>query len=429
MRTPKTLIHREASEGTDISSLRQQFPALAQKLNGKPVAFLDGAGGTQAPQRVIDAMSAFWAHGNSNIGGKFPVTERVGREVESARAALADLFNAPSPDEISFGQNMTSITFALSRALAREWKEGDNIILTKLDHDANVSPWLAAAEEKGVEVRWVDAKEEDCTLDMATLDGALSSRTRLVAVTAAANSTGTIPDMWRISKAARSVGAFTFADAVHYVPHCLTDVKKMDVDLLSCSAYKFFGPHVGILWGKRDLLESIGAYKVRPAPATLPWKWETGTQNLEGIVGTEAAVEYLADIGRKMGGARGSRREALERAYELMGEHERTLSKRFLDGVEDIKGLRVHGITDRKRLKERTPTFAVELDGHAAPEVAEALGREGIFVWSGHYYAIEVMKRLGVIDRGGLTRVSFVHYNTEEEGARVVETLGRVANG
>jgi len=423
VKPPKTLIHPAASEGTDISSLRHQFPALAQKLDGKPVAFLDGAGGTQAPQRVIDAMSVFWAQGNSNIGGKFEVSKRAGEDVERARAAVADLFNAPSPDEISFGQNMTSITFALSRALAREWKEGDNIILTKLDHDANVSPWLAAAEEKGVEVRWVDAKEGDCTLDMATLDSALSSRTRLVAATAAANSTGTIPDIRKISKAARSVGALTFADAVHYVPHCLTDVKQMGVDLLSCSAYKFFGPHVGILWGRRELLESIGAYKVRPAPSSIPWKWETGTQNLEGIVGTEAAVEYLADIGRKMGGAHGSRREALEKGYELIGEHERALSNRFLDGVEAIKSLRVHGITDRKRLKERTPTFAIELDGHAAPEVAEALGREGIFVWSGHYYAIEVMKRLGVIDRGGLTRVSFVHYNTEDECDRVLDAL------
>jgi cysteine desulfurase family protein (TIGR01976 family) len=368
-------------------------------------------------------MSAFWERGNSNIGGKFSVTQSVGKEVESARAALADLFNAPSPDEVSFGQNMTSLAYSLSRSLARGWQEGDNIVLTKLDHDANVSPWLIAADERGVEVRWVDLREEDCTLDMDSLDKALSSRTKLVAVTAAANSTGTIPDMKRIAKEAHAEGALVFADAVHYVPHCLVDVKKAGVDFLSCSAYKFFGPHVGILWGKRELLESLKAYKVRPAPEALPWKWETGTQNLEGIVGTEAAVAYLENIGRTLGGARGKRRRTLEKAYELIGEHERALSKRFLEGIEGVRGLKVHGITDAKRLRERTPTFAVEVAKRAAPEVAEALAKQGIFVWSGHYYAVEVMKRLGMAERGGLTRVSFVHYNTEEECERVVESL------
>jgi cysteine desulfurase family protein (TIGR01976 family) len=328
---------------------------------------------------------------------------------------MAD-FLGGSPWEIVFGQNMTSLTFSISRSLAQTWQPGDEIVVTRLDHDANVSPWLLAARDRDVTVRWVDFDPEDgCTLDYEGLAAMLGPRTRLVAVTHASNATGTVVDVARVAEAARAVGALTYVDAVHYAPHFLIDVDELGIDFLACSAYKFFGPHTGVLWGRRELLESLEAYKVRPAPDEAPDKWETGTQSFESLAGVTAAVEYLASLGEGE-----QQRDQLTTAMKAIGEHDASLTRRFLDGISGIDGIRLYGISDERA---RTPTFAISVDGHTAHEVAELLGRQGIFVWAGHYYAVEVMRRIGVLDEGGLVRIGFVHYTTEEEVDRVLGAL------
>lgn len=394
----------------DPDLLRNQFPALQLAVRGKPAIYLDGPGGTQVPQPVIEAMAGYWAHGGSNHGGPFATSQFTDAIVDEARQATADLLNA-QPNEIVFGQNMTSLTFAVSRAIARTWQAGDEIILTRIDHDANISPWLLAAEDRGVTVRWLDFDTADCTLKLETLPGLLNEKTRLVAVTYASNAVGSITDVARVTELAQAAGSLVYVDAVHYGPHGLIDVQALGCDFLACSAYKFFGPHSGILYGKFELLEALTAYKVRPAPAHAPGKWETGTQSFESLAGITAAIDYLASIG----GEGGSRREQLVRAMGRIKAHEMGLSERFLRGATAVSGLKVYGITDIERLAERAPTFALSLAGYTPRQVAERLGQQGIFVWSGHYYAIAVMEGLGLLDKGGLIRIGFVHYNTAAE--------------
>ena len=399
--------------------LRRLFPALQLEVNGNAAIFFDGPGGTQSPQGVIDAMSGYLAYGSSNLGGPFLTSRHADEVVAEARQAMADLLNARRPDEIVFGQNMTSLTFAVSRAIARTWEAGDEIVVTRLDHDANISPWLLAAADRGVMVRWLDFDPVDCTLRLERLPTLLNKRTRLVAVTYASNAVGSITDVRRVVQMAREVGALVYVDAVHYAPHGLIDVQALDCDFLVSSAYKYFGPHTGILYGKYALLESLTAYKVRPAPAQSPGKWETGTQSFESLAGVTAAVEYIAGIG----GETGTRRERLTRAMQRIQHHEARLSEHFLRGAVQIPGLRVYGITDIERLSQRTPTFAVSLAGHTPEEAATYLGQQGIFVWHGHYYAIAVMERLGLLQQGGLVRIGFVHYNTIAEVDRLLDTL------
>lgn len=406
----------------DPDSIREQFPALQQLVNGRRALYLDGPGGTQTPERVIGAMAALLRAGASNLGGSFSASERSGAVAERARAAMAAFYNAARSEEIVFGQNMTSLTFALSRALARSWQEGDEIILTRLDHDANISPWLLAAAEKGVTVRWLDFYPADTTLALESLPGLLNERTRLLAITHASNAVGTIPDVARAVRMAHEVGALVYVDAVHFAPHGLIDVQTLDCDFLVSSAYKYFGPHTGILYGRYRLLDELRAYKVRPAPAEPPGKWETGTQSFESLAGVAAAIDYLASLGP----AEGSMRQRLVGGMGAMKAHERRLSERFLQGATDVPGLRVFGITDVERLEERTPTFAVSLAGYHADEVAAALGAQGIYVWSGHYYAVAVMERLGLLEKGGLVRIGFVHYNTVEEVDEVLTALARL---
>ncbi|MFQ5401155.1 MAG: cysteine desulfurase-like protein [Anaerolineae bacterium] len=403
--------------------LRSQFPALQQKVNGQTAVFLDGPGGTQSPQSVIDALSGYLAFGSSNLGGPFLTSRHADEVVAGARQAMADLLNARLPQEIAFGQNMTSLTFSFSRALAHTWQPGDEIILTRLDHDANISPWLLAAADRGVTVRWLDFDPADCTLQLEVLPDLLSAKTRLLAITAASNAVGTITDLKAAVQLAHDAGALVFVDSVHYAPHGLLDVQALDCDFLACSVYKFFGPHTGVLYGKYDHMEQLHAYKVRPAPANPPGKWETGTQSFESLAGVTAAVNYLAQIG----GSEGSRRERLVRAMARIKQHEMGLSEHFLKGAVDVPGLRVYGITDIERLAQRTPTFAVSLKGYTPEEVATRLGEQGIFVWHGHYYAIAVMERLGLLDKGGLVRIGFVHYNTLEEVDRVLSALRALA--
>ncbi|HSM55105.1 MAG TPA: cysteine desulfurase-like protein [Candidatus Sulfomarinibacteraceae bacterium] len=405
---------------------RQQFPALQRRVDGRPALYLDGPGGTQVAEPVIAAMADYARRGGSNLSGPFASSDFSEAVVQAAREAVADLYNAARPEEIVFGQNMTSLTFAMSRALARTWQPGDEIVVTHLDHDANISPWLLAAEEREVTVRWLDFRPQDGTLVLDDLAGLLNEHTRLVAVTHASNALGTIPDVARVASLAREAGALTYVDAVHFAPHNLIDVKALDCDFLVSSAYKYFGPHTGVLYGKHEHLQRLQAYKVRPAPSQPPEKWETGTQSFESLAGVTAAVDYLASIG-----ARGdvedqtnvSRRRLLERAMARIKAYEAALSERFLRGAAALPGLRVYGVTDIERLDERAPTFALSVEGHSPAQAAQALGRQGIFVWDGHYYALAVMERLGLLEQGGLVRVGFVHYNTPQEVDDVLEAL------
>jgi cysteine desulfurase family protein (TIGR01976 family) len=406
----------------DSVSLRAQFPALQLEVNGETAVFLDGPGGTQSPQSVIDAMSGYLAFGSSNLGGPFRTSQHANQIVQSAREAMADLLNARRPEEISFGQNMTSLTFSFSRALARTWQPGDEIVVTRLDHDANISPWLLAAEDHGLTVRWLDFDPTNCTLNLADLSALLTEKTRLLAITAASNAVGSITDLATAVQMAHAAGALVYVDAVHYTPHGLVDVQAIDCDFLVCSVYKFFGPHTGVLYGKYEYMENLTAYKVRPAPTHAPGKWETGTQSFESLAGVTAAVDYLAAIGEGE-----TRRAQLVQAMTQTKLYEMMLSERFLAGATAVPGLRVYGITDVERLAERTPTFAVSLQGFTPAEVSAYLGEQGIFVWAGHYYAIAVMERLGLLDKGGLVRIGFAHYNTTQEVDRVLSALTDLA--
>jgi cysteine desulfurase family protein (TIGR01976 family) len=402
----------------DPVSWRSQFPALQQEVNGRTAVFLDGPGGTQVPQSVMDAMTGYLRQGSSNLGGPFRTSHQTDDVVAQARQAMADFLHARS-EEIIFGQNMTSLTFAMSRALARTWQPGDEIIVTRLDHDANISPWLLAAEDKGVTVRWLDFHPADCTLALETLPNLLNEKTRLLAISYASNAVGSISDVQQAAQLAHKAGALVYVDAVHYAPHSPIDVQALACDFLACSVYKFFGPHTGVLYGKFDLLEGLTAYKVRPSSPRSPGKWETGTQSFESLAGVTAAIEYIASLG----GETGDRRTRLQTAMQQVKVYEASLSEQFLRGATAVPGLKVYGHTDIERLSERTPTFAISLARYTPAEVANRLGEQGIFVWNGHYYAIAIMERLGLLDKGGLVRIGFVHYNTPQEVDRVLAAL------
>ncbi len=421
------------SNSFDPYVVRKQFPSLNQIVTGRPAIFFDGPGGTQTPQSVIDTMSHYLANDNSNLGGAFKTSRQTVQVAAQARQAIADFFNANRPEEIAFGQNMTSLTFAVSRAISRTWHPGDEIVVTWLDHDANITPWVLAAQDKGVTVRWLQFQVEDCTLNADHLAELLNERTRLVAVTFASNAVGSIVDVARVAELAHEVGAHVYVDAVHYTPHNPVDVQALDCDFLVASAYKFFGPHTGILYGKYELLEKLEAYKVRPAPDSPPGKWETGTQSFESLAGVNAAIDYLESIGQVYGqsitgelGRYGGRPLRLKQAMAVIKEYEETLSLHFLERATEVPGFRVYGITDVERLAERAPTFAVSLEGYTPREVARSLGEEGIFVWDGHYYAVAVMEQLDTLHAGGLVRVGFAHYNTVEEINLMIDHLKRL---
>ena len=424
------------SDSFDVSGIRAQFPALAQMhqeggtADGFPMVFLDNPGGTQVHQSVVEAMTDYLIHHNANHGGAFATSQRSDAILHEAHAAMADMLNSSSPDEIVFGPNMTTLTLGISRALAREIGPGDEIVVTRMDHDANISPWLLAAEDRGATVRWADFDVEDYTLDMAGLRGLINERTKIVAVGYASNALGTVNDVATIVHWAHEVGALAFVDAVQYAPHGPIDVQALDCDLLVASAYKFYGPHLGVLYGKYDLLDRLQAYKVRPAPADPPGKYETGTQNHEGIAGTLAAVNYLAEIGEKYG--RGyedrfpdfsGRRLHLKTGMTVLREYDHVLSAAILDALETLPGVRIHGIADRNRLEERVPTVSFTWEGRHPREIAKALGEQGIFVWDGNYYALAVTERLGLEGKGGMVRIGAVHYNTVGEIKRLGEAL------
>jgi cysteine desulfurase family protein (TIGR01976 family) len=405
----------------DVAWVRLQFPALSESVNGQPAAFLDGPGGTQVPHKVILAISDYLQHSNANTCGAYATSRRTDAVIAGARAAMADFLGCEG-DEIVFGPNMTTLTFALSRSIGRELGPGDEIVVTHLDHDANVSTWRSL-EERGVTVRFADIQENDCTLDMQHLARQITAKTKLVAVGYASNAVGTINDVKEVVRLAHQVGALAFVDAVHYGPHGLIDVRAIDCDFLACSTYKFFGPHMGVLYGKREHLKRLQPYKVRALVNEVPNRWEMGTLNHECIAGITACVEYLADLGRHVNSKSTNRRSALISAFQTIQAYERTLAERMLRGLLDIPGLKVYGITDLQKLANRTPTFAVRVDGHTPLELATKLGDRGFFTWDGNYYALNLTERLDVEKSGGFLRIGLVHYNTAEEVDGVVAAL------
>jgi cysteine desulfurase family protein (TIGR01976 family) len=423
MSTPA--LHESVAKPLDSAWVRAQFPSLELQVNGQTAAFLDGPAGTQVPKQVMDAIQEYLLNANANTCGAFVTSRRNDATIASARSAMADFFNC-GKEEVVFGQNMTTITFALARSVGRELKPGDEIVVTTLDHDANVAPWRAL-EEKGVVIRQVDIREADCTLDLDDLRRKITAKTKLVAVGYASNAVGTINPVAEITRLAHHVGALMFIDAVHYAPHGPIDVRALDCDFLVCSPYKFFGPHMGTLYGKREQLLRFKPYKVRPATDLLPDRWETGTQVQELIAGIAAAVDYLAELGRRCDSNVKDRRSALLAAYRGTMQHERALITKLIEGLLAIPGLKFFGITDPKRFGERCSTVSVRIGNHNPTEIAKFLGDRGIFTWDGNYYALNLTERLGVEQSGGLLRIGLVHYNTAEEVERLLSALREFA--
>ena len=405
----------------DLTWVRSQFPSLKTLVKGQTAAFLDGPAGTQVPASVITAIQNYLTNFNANHGGSFQTSRQSDEMIARTRGAMGDFFHC-SPDEVVFGQNMTTLTFALSRAIGRELGQGDEVLLTTLDHDANFSPWKVL-EEKGVTIRVADISEEDCTLDLEDLRSKLTNRTRLVAVGYASNAVGTINPVKEIIRLAHAAGAMTYVDAVHFAPHGLIDVKEIDCDFLVCSPYKFFGPHMGTLFGKREHLEHFRPYKVRPSFDQTPDRWETGTLAHELIAGVEAAIEYIADVGRYCNPAAKTRREALSSAYSATVAYERHLVAKLIKGLQTIPRLRIYGITDPERSQEHCSTLSLRIGDHHPKEIAEFLAERGIFTWDGNYYALNLSERLGVEQKGGMLRIGLVHYNTSEEVERLLGAL------
>jgi cysteine desulfurase family protein (TIGR01976 family) len=415
--------------GLDVAVLRDHFPSLARTLDGRPIAYLDGPGGTQVTRECIAAMTRYLESSNANHGGAFITSVETDALLDEVHAAGADFLGAHDPHEIAFGPNMTTLTFAMSRALGREISAGDEIVVTRLDHDANVAPWLAMAEERGAVVRWLELAEDRATLDLDSLEQVLTPRTKIVAVGLASNALGTVTDVGRVIEAAHAVDAIAYVDAVHAAPHMPIDVSALQADLLVCSPYKFFAPHLGMLYGRRELLERLAAFRVRPAGEALPGKWEVGTQSHEALAGLLGTFEYLERLGAAYGevAEADDRRGRLRAAMSAIRAHERGLSIGTLERLARVPGLALHGIGEPERVEERVPTFSFTLAGHRARAVAEHLATRGISTWDGDFYAWELVRELGLADAGGLLRIGLVHYNTLTEVDRLVEALLEIA--
>ncbi|HXY14740.1 MAG TPA: cysteine desulfurase-like protein [Terriglobales bacterium] len=416
--------HPAVASARDLSWARSQFPSLEQTINGQPAIFLDGPGGTQVPQRVIGAIGDYLRRNNANTGGAYATSRNTDAMITGARSAMADFLGCAT-DEIVFGPNMTTLTYAMSRAIGRELKPSDEIVLTHLDHDANISPWRAL-EECGVKIRMVDIHEDDCTLDMEDLARKITGKTRLVAVGYASNAVGTINNVHQVVRLSHERGVLAYIDAVHYAPHGPIDVRNLDCDFLVCSTYKFFGPHMGVLFGKREHLQRLQPYKVRANSNAVPNRWEWGTLNHECIAGIAACVDYIADLGRQVSFSVSTRRSAILAAYEAIQRHEHELMGKLIPGLLKIPGLKLYGIQDPERFEERCPTIAVRIDGYTPLQLATQLGDKGIFTWDGNYYALNLTERLNVEKDGGFLRIGLAHYNTEEEVLRLLTTLRRM---
>lgn len=416
----------------DVAAVRRAFPGLSRAVDGRPAVFFDGPAGSQVPASVAAAVADYLLHHNANHGGPFATSRETDAMTEAARGAFADLFGAGSPDEIVFGPNMTTLTLHVARCLARTWRPGDEVLVTDSDHDANVMPWVLAARDAGAVVRRV-AVRPDGTLDLESCERQLSARTRLFAFGAASNLTGTVHPVARLAAMARRAGALSYVDAVHYAPHARMDVNGWDCDFAVCSAYKFFGPHLGVLFGRRDLLERVEADKVRPAPDHGPEKWQTGTAAFESIAGGLAAVDYLAGLGGPgaAAGAGADRRARLDAAFAATAAHERALAALLLAGLAELP-VRVIGIADPARLGERVATVSIVPEG-APPEapaprslapqqLSAALGERGVFSWAGNSYAVALTTALG-LEPHGVLRLGMLHYNTPDEVRRCLGEL------
>ncbi len=407
----------------DLALVREQFPSLRSGA-----IHLDNPGGTQIARQSLERIQHYYQYTNANHGGLFRTSYESDAVVAEARRALADWLNASRPEEIVFGPNMTTLTLHMSRSLAHLLQPGDEIVLTHLDHDANVAPWLLIAKERDCSIHWVDFHQEDCTLDLDALEATISPRTKIVAIGYASNAVGTINDVRRAAHIAHRVGALCYVDAVQYVAHGVVDVQALDCDFLACSAYKYFGPHWGVLYGKYELLDRLMAYKVRTSSDEPPEKWETGTPSFEAIAGTLGALDYFGWVGKTFGGSMesASRRQTLVAGMETVRAYEQELSQQLISQLQSVPGLHIWGITDPNRLDQRVSTVSFTIDNRDPADIAKALGDKGIYVWNGNFYALEVTTTLGLESRGGLVRVGAVHYNTHEEINQLIEALCQI---
>lgn len=410
----------------DLNLIRAQFPALQRST-----LFFDNPGGTQVARSCLEWINRYLVEMNANHGGLFQSSRDSDALVERARQAVADFLNARGPEEIVFGANMTSLTFQISRSIGRLLQPGDTLAVTRLDHDANITPWVRVAEERGCRVRWVDLKATDCTLDLADFEAALGEHPKVVAFGYASNAVGTIQPVEKMTRMAKAAGALVYVDAVQYAPHGPIDVQQIGCDFLVCSAYKFFGPHLGVLYGRHEVLESLPAYRVRPAPAEAPGKFETGTGNFEGMAGLLGALEYFEWLGYLFGEEYlelyaeqySGRRQVFKQAMSAVRSYEYELSRALLETLTAVPGVRLYGIQDPRRLNERVPTFSFTLENHPPAEVARFLAGRDINVWNGNFYALALSERLGLEGGGGLVRIGATHYNTKKEIERLAEAL------
>lgn len=415
----------------NVELIRQQFPSL-----NRPAVFFDNPGGTQIAKQSLDRITQYLLECNANHEGMFETSRKSDEILHQAHAAMADFLNAARPEEIVFGNNMTTLTLHLSRSLARNLQAGDEIVVTRLDHDANISPWLLVAEDKGCHITWVDFDVEDGTLNVEDFARAMERKPKIAAFGYASNALGTVNPVRKLTKMAKDAGALVYIDAVQYAPHGPIDVQDIGCDFLVCSSYKFFGPHAGALYGRYDLLNELKAYKVRPATDEIPGKFETGTQNHEGIAGILGALEYFEWVGKEFGNEHGEawreagfsgRRLTFKQAMSALKACEMELSRALIETIQSVPGTRIYGLTDMKRLDERVSTVSFTLEGRHPNELAKQLGDLGFYVWDGHYYALEVVKRLGLLESGGMVRVGATHYNTLDEVARFGEALRKIA--
>jgi cysteine desulfurase family protein (TIGR01976 family) len=405
----------------DIGAVRAQFPALSLTDEGRPRVYFDNPAGTQVPRQVIDRTVECLTARNANLGGYFTTTVKAGELVDEAHRACADFYNASSPREIVFGQNMTTLTFHMSRCLGKRFRRGDEIVLSRMDHDANVSPWLLLADDLGLTVRFMDFDPETYEFPEDALRKVLSERTKLVALGYASNCTGTVNDVAHFAKEARAAGALVYVDAVQLAPHYAIDVQALGADILVSSAYKWFGPHQGVLWGREALLAETFAYKLRPADGDLPHRFETGTLSHEGMAGCLGAIEYLEQFGEGQ-----TRQARIASAWTTLAQYEHLLTRRLIGGLRGFKGLRIRGITSANAMHRRVPTVSFTLEGHHPQALAQAFAKDNIFVWSGHNYAVEPVTRMGLMDKGGVLRVGLAHYNTEAEVDVLLASLTRI---
>lgn len=409
----------------DLQAVRDQFPALSLTDGGKPRVYFDNPAGTQVPRQVIDRTVDCLTRANANLGGYFTTTVEAGALVDLAHEACAAFYNASSAREIVFGQNMTSLTFHMSRCLGRSLKAGDEIVLSRMDHDANIAPWLLLAEDRGLVVRWMDFDTETYEFPDDALTRVLSEKTRIVAFGMASNCTGTVNDAKRFTAQAKAAGALVYLDAVQFAPHYMIDVQDLGADFVVSSAYKWFGPHQGILWGREALLQETFGYKVRPAGEDLPHKFETGTLSHEGMAGTLGAIEYLEQFGTGT-----NRTERIASAWKAMATYEHKLTLDLIEGLKTFKGLTIRGITSANAMHRRVPTVSFTLEGHHPQALAQGFADDNVFVWSGHNYAIEPVGRMGLMDKGGVLRVGLAHYNTAAEVKSLLASLTRqIRNG